>query len=134
MKKDDVGIWIDEREALLVTFSEGKLIIQRIPSEVETYHVTGGSGSSTPYGPQDAVSETGYLRRKNQQLKKYFSRVMEHLKTAERILIIGPAEAKDGLRKELSGSALPFERLAVKPADSMTENQLKARVKEFFKE
>lgn len=133
MKEDDIGVWIDEREALIVSYNSGLIKLKRLYSEVESYHVTGGAGSSTPYGPQDAVSETGYLRRKKQQLKRYFKLVIQELESARRIYVLGPAEAKEGLVKDLVASKeVVYERLNVETADSMTDNQLKARVSKFF--
>ena len=129
----DKGVWIDEREALIVSSVGKQIIAKRITSNVEQYHVGGGSGSATPYGPQDAVSETGQLRRKKQQLKRFFQKVIKELKPAMRIYIIGPAKAKEGLRKELSETNdVSFQSLVVESADSMTQNQLKARIKSYF--
>ncbi len=133
MKELDKGIWLDERQAWIVSQKSKTVNLKAIDSDVETYHLHGGSGSSTPYGPQDAVSEPALNRRKNQQLKNYFQRVIDEVLPADRLYITGPAEAKIGLEKEISQlKDLSIQSLTIEPADSMTKNQFKAKVKDFF--
>lgn len=135
MQELDKGIWIDEKQAWIAYKKYKQVNLKSIGSIVEPYHLRGGSGSSTPYGPQETVSETGLLRRKKQQLKKYFTRVIEEMLPARRVYIMGPAEAKIGLKKEIEEmKSLPFQSVVVETADSMTQNQFKAKVKEFFAE
>ena len=57
------------------------------------------------------------------------------MKDANAILIFGPAQAKDKFRKELQENYKDINAIvkAVKPADNMTDNQVKAFVKDFFK-
>lgn len=133
MKELDKGIWIDEKQAWIVYKKFEQTILKAIGSEVETYHLRGGSRTSTPYGPQDTVSETGLLRRKKQQLRQFYKRVINELLPAKRIYITGPAEAKIGLEKELASiTNLTLKMLVVETADRMTENQFKAKVRDFF--
>lgn len=132
MKTTDKGIWIDEREAWIV-YKDDEIKLKKIGSEVEPFRVHGGSGSSTPYGPQDTVSETKFMRRKKQQLKQYFVHLIDELKPVDRLYIAGPAEAKIGLESEIAGmSHDKINVVAVDTTDIMTENQWKAMVREFF--
>ena len=107
--------------------------LKSVESKVDFINLHGGSRSSTPYGPQETVSETGLLRRKKQQLRTYFKSVIDEILPAKRIYIAGPAEAKIGLQKEIEQMKnLSFGSMVVESADSMTENQFKAKVKQFF--
>ena len=56
-----VGVWLDFRDALITYLDNGTERIVRISSEIDESHPVGGSGTSTPYGAQDAVSETKHL-------------------------------------------------------------------------
>ena len=133
MKDYDKGIWIDERQAWILSCAKNNLLLKTIRSEVEAYHLHGGSGSSTPYGPQDVVSETALNRRKDQQLRNYFQLVISEILPAKRLFITGPAGAKTGLHKELNlMKDHTFESITTESSDSMTENQFKALVREFF--
>ena len=132
MENLDKGVWVDERKAWIASKRSGDIIVVTIDSEVEPFHLHGGSGSSTPYGPQDTVSEKTLQRRKAQQLHRYFQHVIRMIKPVNRLLITGPAEARIGLEKEIGKSTLKLGMLINTPSDSMTENQFRAMVLNHF--
>ncbi len=133
MEELDKGVWIDEKQAWIVYRKFKQTNLKSVGSKVDTYHLRGGSGSSTPYGSQDTVSETGLLRRRKQQTRQFFQRVISEMLPARRIYITGPAEAKIGLKKEISSiKNLSLKSMVVESADRMTPNQFKAKVKDFF--
>ena len=55
-----------------------------------------------------------------------------HIKDAESILIFGPGEAKDELKKRLGEKKLGARVEKVEPADKMTDKQISAKVREHF--
>lgn len=128
-----IGIWLDNDNAIIVSLVDDQELLQKIESRVEHFHIHGGSRSSTPYGPQDAVSDSKLMYRKKQQMKNYFKRIMAEIKDASSIAIFGPAEAKNSLAKELEqDSVLSKMVYAVQTADSMTEKQKVALIKDFY--
>lgn len=132
--KTQTGIWLDSDKALLVHLKEGEASIEKIESEVEHYHPKGGYGSSNKQLGQDAVSESAYRERKDQQLKRYYHKVMDQVAASDELLICGPGEVKVWFNKELENTK-SFDQnkiRAVESADSMTENQLVAYVKDYF--
>lgn len=133
--KKQVGIWLDYREALVVRLEDADATLARIESEIEDFHVAGGARTpGTPWGPMDKVSESGYLERRNQQEQRFYKRIMEAVKEADELYIFGPAEAKLGLEKAIEASTTFSPKvLAVEVADSMTQNQVVAQVRSFFK-
>ncbi len=127
------GIWLDTEKAFIIELQGDEADIERLDSEVEHFNVHGGSGSSTPWGPQDATSDHKILERKKHQLHNYYQRIIERVKAAEQLYIFGPAEAKNGLQKELAKLSSMHEKvMAVDTADSMTENQMKAYVRNYY--
>lgn len=133
MMNTQIGIWLDEDKALVVTPSEETEQLKTIISEIEHYHLHGGSGSSTPYGPQDAVSESKLLERKKHQREVFFEKIIAQLGNTSSIALFGPAETKKELAKALQKHPAYKEKVvAVETADSMTENQVKALVRDFF--
>ncbi len=132
MKK--VGIWIDKREAKIVLLDDGKENLFTVPSEIEEYNPKGGSGTKFKGGPQDVVQDSKYLNREKQQLNEFFKKVIQHLKDADEILILGPAETGAKLYSELKDehSGLYDKTNPVEKADVMTDNQLKALVRDHF--
>ncbi|QBA63833.1 hypothetical protein [Muriicola soli] len=132
MKK--VGIWIDKEKAHIVTLESEKEHFKTIESEMEFYNVRGGSRSKTRWGPQQVVQDSRYLEREKHQLREYFAKLADTVKKADVISIFGPAEVKDKFAKEMHEryAEIGAKIQAVKTADSMTENQVKAMVKEHF--
>ena len=128
------GVWLDYREAFIIdpNGEEGGGV-QHIVSEVEDYHVWGGARTRQPWGPMDKTSEGKYLERFKHQAKNYFGKIKEVVAEADELYIFGPAEAKNGLEKTLSqDKGFKARLVAVEKADSMTRNQMIARVREFF--
>lgn len=131
--KKQVGIWIDNSKAQIVTIQDGNESLKIIESDVENTHPKGGSGSSTPWGPQDAISESKVMERKKQQFKKFYTDIIDQISSSNQVYIIGPAEAKKGLKKALEESTLTQPKIVgFEASDKMTKNQLKARVRKFY--
>lgn len=128
------GIWLDLDHAYIYHLQKGKNEFQIIDSGIEHFNPVGGARSSTPYGAQEAVSEKHFLERKKHQAKNYYDRITLHLKDSQEVVVIGPAEAKTELHNHLG--ALNNSQLKLHPPltkDSMTENQLKATIRDYYK-
>lgn len=134
MKK--TGIWLDKKKALIVTIKDGKESLKTILSNVEDYHVHGGSGTRQKGGPQDVVQDSKYLEREKHQLKQYFTDVVNYLNNTEELAIFGPAETFLKLQKhiETHHKWLIDKIKTVQRVDSMTNNQIKALVRNFYTE
>jgi ABC-type Zn uptake system ZnuABC Zn-binding protein ZnuA len=132
MKK--IGIWIDKEKAHIVTLEGEKEYFKTIVSELESFNVRGGSRSKTRWGPQQVVHDSKYLEREKHQMRDYFAKLAEAVKSADVISIFGPAEVKEKFAKELSEKhpGIDAKVKAVETADSMTDNQVKAMIKEHF--
>lgn len=134
MKKEEskTGIWIDYDKAFLIQISPSKTEIKKIESNIEHFHVHGGSRSKIAYGPQDNVSESKLLARKRQQQSDFFSEVIKKVDPHDAIVVFGPAEAKVGLKKAfLNHSSFKKKNISVESTDNMTENQMKAWVSDY---
>jgi hypothetical protein len=133
MKK--TGIWLDKDKALIVTIENNKERLNTVSSNIEHFNPHGGSGTRFKGGPQDVVQDSRYLEREKQQLKKYFKNVAETVKNTDALVIFGPAETNVRFAKELHKkySILSTKIKGVEKADSMTDNQVKAWVRDFFK-
>lgn len=128
------GVWLDLNHALIYHLQKGKNDFVEIASEVEHYHLVGGSGSSTPYGPQEAVSERRFLERKKHQKRDYFKRIASHLSRSAEVILMGPAETKFQLNDLLNRTPERIYTLhRPMTRDSMTENQVKASIRDFYR-
>lgn len=130
------GIWLDKDKAIIVTLENATEVLITIDSNIEHFNVHGGSGTRFKGGPQDVVQDRKYLERENHQLKKYFKRIVNEIENSDALVIFGPAEACEKFNLELQNNynELSSKVREVRKADSTTNNQVKAWVRNFFKE
>jgi hypothetical protein len=123
----NVGVWIDHKEAFVVVSHEPKTEPQSIPSDMEK-HVRFS----------EHLSETGGLaddqRDKQFQvhLDRYYDEVITHLHDATSILIFGPGEAKGEFKKRLEHQGTGSRIAGVETTDKLTPNQISAKVNDYF--
>jgi stalled ribosome rescue protein Dom34 len=130
----NLGIWLDKKKARIISLENEKEVTDTIVSEVEDFRIHGGSGTKFKGGPQDVVQDSKYLEREKHQLKSYFKEIASKMKDANAVVIFGPAQTKEKLRKELQENYkdLNAKVIAVKTADNMTDNQIRAFVRNYF--
>ncbi|WP_222983485.1 hypothetical protein [Flagellimonas meishanensis] len=130
-----IGIWLDKREAIGIVLENNREKEFSILSELDFYNPKGGSRSKTRWGPQDVVQDSKYLETEKHQLKRYFSNIVDTIGDVDELAIFGPAEAPDKFLKALQEDhpMLATRVKAKEKTDSMTKNQFRALVKEFFK-
>ena len=131
----NLGVWIDKEKALIVTLENKTEKFITIKSEVENYHPSGGFGLGYKGSPQDAMAENKYMEREKNQLKSYFKNLVNEIKDADAIVIFGPAQTGEKFRKELDEQykGVSAKVKGLQKADSMTDNQIIAWVKDFYK-
>ena len=128
------GIWIDKDKAHIVTIENGVETYNTVLSNVDHYKPHGGSGTRLKGGPQNVVQDSKYLERENHQLKQYYNSIASEIKNTDALVIYGPGNTNEKLRKELheNHKSLSKKIKGVKKADNMTDNQVKALVRDFF--
>ena len=134
-RKNNVGLWLDRRKAVIVSITNDGETIERVESNVERkVRLSGGSRTAkTPFGPQQVSVDGKQEDRIKQQLRKYYQEIIQRIQDADQILILGPGEAKTEIKKEIQKSReLALNKITVEPADKMTERQIAAKVRQFF--
>lgn len=129
-----VGIWMDKEKAHIIRLSENGETFETLLSEVEFFNPKGGSGTRAKGGPQDVVQDSRYLEREKQQMRWYFNALAEAVGNADSIALFGPADTAEKFRNELlkNSKFLNIKINSVIKADSMTDNQVKALVRNFY--
>ena len=131
----NIGIWLDKEKAHLVTITKESEKFETLFSGIEVFRPRGGSRTrSVKWGPQDVVQDSKYLEREKHQYRVYFKNLAQALKNSDGIALFGPAGTAAKFKRELDEK---YPRLAAKvktvaKADSMTDNQVKKLVREFF--
>ena len=130
--KTEAGLWIDHRQAVIVTLVDQVEETKRITSDIEEQVRYSG----TPHGSHDDTTERRrdrQDRRFDDHLGKYYNEVIACLREANSILIFGPGEAKDELQKQLEGQALGERIVGVETTDKLTDGQIAAKVRQHFR-
>ena len=130
-----IGIWIDKREAKIISIKNEMEHLETIPSNIEDFHVSGGSGTRLKGGPQDVVQDSKFLEREQHQLARYFKSIIQKVSDADGLVIFGPAQTAMKLREEISQkhTLLNSKIKSVQKTDNMTDNQLKAWVRDYYR-
>lgn len=135
MTKIQTGIWLDFKDAYVVTFDkEAEAAIKHIRSDIKHQATKGGSRSKSPWGPQFSPPDDTNLERDKHAEHHYFQQVLEIINPlSDEIVIFGPAQAKLGLKKEIEHiKHYKPQLLAVLPSDYITQNELVALMRDFF--
>lgn len=129
-----VGVWIDHRRAVIVTVSHRGEETKEIASSVEKQPGRiAGAQSTGSFESQRVPADDSRQRRFSAQLDVYYDEVCAAVREAEGVLIFGPGEAKGEFTKRLERAAPDLRVEAVEVADRMTDRQIAARVREFFR-
>ena len=133
--KKQTGIWIDSTKAIIVTLEDGKEAVSEIQSDLENrvYHDKEGDKGSF-FGSQHIDSQKSFDERKKHQINSYFKDIISTVNESDELYIFGPAETKTKLQQKINGekSTIASKLKSVETADSMTSNQIIAKVKKFY--
>ena len=129
-----IGLWIDHKKAVIVILEGKKEELRKIESNMEKHvRYKGGSHGKTAYSPQFLSAETQEDRRYREHLNKYYQRVISAISEADSLLVFGAGEAKREFEKHLTQKKNHIRDIQVEAADKMTERQIAAKVRTYFK-
>ena len=133
--KKKTGIWIDTKKAVIISLTESNHEVKTILSSIE--------GRKRIPGETRLFSRFGFhildfgKKKKNRlanEKQEYLKKVVTEIKDTTEIVLFGPAGMKIELEKFIGDEAVLTSKLiAVETADSMTENQMVAWVKKYYK-
>lgn len=132
MKK--AGIWLDQKEAKVITLADDSEEIKTIYSQIETRErIPGESKTYGRFGKQYLSDEKTREIKIDAQLKRYLNEVIQTLEGKDELMIFGPGKTKKELEKLIRNHPGMYARLKeIRIAKQMTENQKVAYVKDFF--
>jgi len=132
--KKKIGIWIDHKEAILVSLEGGQATVERIESSAEShFRPSGGWKAAGTSVAQSISKEQKADERRKHQLHDFYQMVIKKVGKVENIFIFGPGKVKLELAKEIEKIKGQHDRIAaVETSDRLTENQIVAKVKSFF--
>lgn len=132
MKK--TGIWLDQKEANVITLIGDIVNNKTIYSDIETRErFEGESKTFGRFGDQYLNNEKSKKNKINDLTTKYLNSIIKEVEQTDEILIFGPAQTKIKLENLIHNNAkISAKLIEVQKAENMTENQKVAYVKKFF--
>lgn len=131
MKTREIGVWLDYNSAIIIDHSNSETASIEIESNIDPYHLKGGSAAKVPWGAVDTVSESKLLNKRNQQSNRYYKAIAQYINAQDKVLIFGPAEAKLGLDKFLQNNKIA-KVVSVETVKYMTLKQKEAYVRNHY--
>lgn len=135
--KNKTGIWIDRKRAVIVNFNKNK--------EERIYFVESGfegrereegedrNKNTARMGMHFINDEKGFENRQKEVLRRFYLEVILRINEDSEVYIFGPAQAKDELAEKIRNyQSLRVVINKVESADSMTDNQIIAKVRDYF--
>jgi hypothetical protein len=117
-----VAVWIDHREAILVTFRGEEVAGEEALFSEAGPHTHGGGWA------QHRIEA-----HRHEVLKHYYEEVIQHLGPVDEILILGPGQAKHELHQSIDHhKGLRGKVVAVRDAPRLTEREVIAEAEQFF--
>jgi hypothetical protein len=131
----NIGLWIDHKKAIIVIQGEQGEDIQKIESGVGR-HVSyrGAPHPRSPYSAQYQQGDDQLDNKFTEQLNKFYEKVIDLIRGAQAVLIIGPGEAKRELEKRILHEKVKVPIMGIVPADKLTDRQIAAKVRSYFQE
>ena len=124
--RSEVGLWIDNRKAVIVTLIIPKDGIGRFQADLE---------KQVCFSEESSRDSRAHGLRDNKQfnhLDSFYDDVMGYIRDAEFIQIFGPGEAKLELEKRLKHEELSGCIVTIDTTDKMTDRQIEAKVWQHF--
>jgi ribosome-associated translation inhibitor RaiA len=128
-----LGLWIDQNKATIVTVTEQGEEISEILADAEKQLQR--SGDSPLKGSYEALQvPADYSRQRvlTAELNTYYDEIIRRIRVASSILIVGPGVAKHELQKRLEDNRLGAKVVGVETHDNLTNPQLVAMVRQRF--
>ena len=133
MKK--IGIWLDQKEANIITLENDSFQLKSIYSDIETRErFDGESKIFGRFGDQYLNNEKTKENKIKELTQRYLNEIINELKNVEEVMLFGPAQTKLILEKMITHDHFLVNHLKdVLTTANMTENQKVAYVKKYFK-
>lgn len=130
----NVGVWVDNREAVIITLSGGQIQEQVYYSGIDPRPRFEGEVSLKKKRSLKGFDfESSQKRHLQERQKEYHKLLAQKLQGATALYLLGPADARIKLEKVLNNTT-PFKGriLASEACDYITRNQIIERVRNFF--
>ena len=129
----NAGVWIDHHKAVVVLLTdEGEDRLQILSDHDAAAPSPAGIRLKNSYTPNDFVAEGKRERKVMIHLDEYYDEVINCVRDAQAILILGPGEAKGEFRRRIATTKLRGHVAEMKTVDKLTDRQIAEYVRQHF--
>ena len=133
--KKSIGLWIDHRQAVIVTVNDGTESVERVEADFEK---RGANSSDVQTASESSLridlAEDKHERHTAEMLNHYYETVSTHLRDTTELLIMGPGPAKTEFQKYLENHKFNGVILGIEAADKLSDAQIAAKIRQAFKQ
>lgn len=131
--KTVAGLWIDHRKAVVVTLSDKGEETRQIQSNVEKQRSRiDGVQTNERFETSQLISDDKQETEFTEHISSFYKEVLESIKHAELVLLLGPGEAKDEFKKFMKKHDHSGRIAAEESVEKLTDPQIAAKVRDFF--
>ena len=121
-----LGIWIDHKEAVIVSVAKDHSAVTRLRSSLR--------GHGRYHGAPDSGGERKYEARHEQGVAHFVDAVARHVERGDEVLILGPGENKKALARRIRRiKSLKDVVTTTTAADKLTETQIVATIRRRYR-
>lgn len=133
--KTQAGVWLDHQDATIVFLRDLgdevrhiniRQLQQQADRERNAQHNPGGHENSASHPSEQCEHKFG------EALSRFYDEIVFNLAAAQQILIMGPGEAKLGLRRCMEHKGLNHQILEVRSTERLSEAQVIAETRRIF--
>ena len=130
-----IGVWIDHRGAVIVSVTGERVEVARVFSGAKGHGgVLGNPHALAAHNRRDAVDAASLDRERDDKLRRFYRRVIDKLRGAGEILILGPGESGVALARMLKRSkSVAGTLVGIEGSVITDEAQIVAKVRDFFR-
>jgi len=125
-------VWIDAREAVVVSWLEDRAQVERFVSDVPDHHKSTGHVRHDPGCHGGGAPQTAGESRREEHLNRFVELVAARLPADDDLLILGPGTTRERLERRVQALDRhhPFHRtVTTEPSAPRTDRQLVAIVR-----
>jgi hypothetical protein len=128
-------VWIDAREAVIVSFRDDEILAERMESEVPEHHrATGHVRHDPAIRHGGGAPQTAGEPRRLEYLKRFITGVADRLAPDDDLVIMGPGTVHERLARQVAASDRRHGRrrdIVSEASRQLTDRQLDARLRVF---
>ena len=119
-----VGLWLDHKNAVVSTWVQNKETTKKIHSKLSPQYKAKHASRIAPKKQE---------QRREHVIAQFYDEVFKTVRSPDKVLLMGPGIAKKEFKTFLEQKGFSGKIVKVTSADKMTDRQVAAQTRNFFK-